>query len=52
MDDAQTTRSRLLDAAARLFVERGIDNVSIAEIVREAGTAQRLSRPLPLREPQ
>jgi AcrR family transcriptional regulator len=26
-----------LDAAARLFAERGIDNVSIAEIVRAAG---------------
>jgi len=26
-----------LDAAARLFAERGIDNVSIAEIVRTAG---------------
>ena len=37
MDDAQTTREKLLDAAARLFVARGIDNVSIAEIVREAG---------------
>jgi AcrR family transcriptional regulator len=37
MDDPQTTREKLLDAAARLFVERGIDNVSIAEIVREAG---------------
>ncbi len=37
MDDAQTTTEKLLDAAARLFVERGIDNVSIAEIVREAG---------------
>ncbi len=27
----------LLDAAARLFAERGVDNVSIAEIVRSAG---------------
>ena len=32
-----TTREKLLDAAARLFAERGIDNVSIAEIVRAAG---------------
>jgi AcrR family transcriptional regulator len=32
-----TTRDLLLDAAARLFAERGIDNVSINEIVRVAG---------------
>lgn len=32
-----TTRDKLLDAAARLFAERGIDSVSIAEIVRAAG---------------
>ena len=31
------TSEKLLDAAARLFAERGIDNVSIAEIVRAAG---------------
>ena len=31
------TRDLLLDAAARLFAERGVDNVSIAEIVRSAG---------------
>ena len=31
-----STRDLLLDAAARLFAERGIDNVSIAEIVRAA----------------
>ena len=31
-----STPDRLLDAAARLFAERGIDNVSIAEIVRAA----------------
>jgi AcrR family transcriptional regulator len=37
MAEASTTRDKLLDAAARLFAERGIDNVSIAEIVREAG---------------
>jgi AcrR family transcriptional regulator len=31
-----STRDLLLDAAARLFAQRGIDNVSIAEIVRTA----------------
>jgi AcrR family transcriptional regulator len=34
---ARTTRDKLIDAAARLFAERGIDNVSINEIVRAAG---------------
>jgi AcrR family transcriptional regulator len=37
MADETSTRDKLLDAAARLFAERGIDNVSIAEIVRAAG---------------
>jgi AcrR family transcriptional regulator len=37
VDSATPTRERLLDAAARLFAERGIDNVSLAEIVRAAG---------------
>jgi AcrR family transcriptional regulator len=37
MPDAGSTRDKLLDAAARLFAERGIDKVSIAEIVRTAG---------------
>jgi len=36
MPDAPPTAERLLDAAARLYAERGIDNVSIAEIVRVA----------------
>ncbi len=36
MADATSTRDLLLDAAARLFAERGIDNVSIAQIVRAA----------------
>ena len=35
--EATTTADKLLDAAARLFAERGVDNVSIAEIVRSAG---------------
>ncbi len=33
---SSSTRELLLDAAALLFAERGIDNVSIAEIVRTA----------------
>lgn len=37
MAEATTTRDKLIDAAARLFAERGIDNVSINEIVRVAG---------------
>jgi AcrR family transcriptional regulator len=37
MADETSTRDKLLDAAARLFAMRGIDNVSIAEIVRAAG---------------
>lgn len=37
MPAQRSTRDKLLDAAARLFAERGIDNVSIAEIVRAAG---------------
>jgi AcrR family transcriptional regulator len=32
-----STREKLLDAAARLFAERGIDAVSLAEIVRASG---------------
>ncbi len=37
MPDASATREKLLDAAARLFAARGVDNVSVAEIVRAAG---------------
>ena len=37
MGEPASTRDLLLDAAARLFAERGIDNVSLAEIVRTAG---------------
>ncbi len=36
MAEPTSTRDRLLDAAARLYAERGIDNVSLAEIVRAA----------------
>lgn len=36
MSEPMTTRDRLLDAATALFAERGIDNVSVAEIVRTA----------------
>lgn len=36
MSESLTTRDRLLDAATALFAERGIDNVSVAEIVRTA----------------
>jgi AcrR family transcriptional regulator len=32
-----STRDKLLDAASRLFAERGIANVSLAEVVRAAG---------------
>lgn len=37
MDEPLSTPDRLLDAATRLFAERGVDNVSLAEIVRAAG---------------
>ena len=37
MPTSRSTRDKLLDAAARLFAERGVDNVSLAEIVRAAG---------------
>jgi AcrR family transcriptional regulator len=36
MAESTPTRDLLLDAAARLYAERGIDNVSLAEIVRAA----------------
>jgi AcrR family transcriptional regulator len=36
MAESTSTRDLLLDAAARLYAERGIDNVSLAEIVRAA----------------
>jgi AcrR family transcriptional regulator len=37
MAESPSTRDLLVDAAARLFAERGVDNVPIAEIVRAAG---------------
>jgi len=37
MVPSPSTRDMLLDAATRLFAERGIDNVSVAEMVRAAG---------------
>jgi TetR/AcrR family transcriptional regulator, regulator of cefoperazone and chloramphenicol sensitivity len=36
MSEWMTTRDRLLDAATALLAERGVDNVSVAEIVRTA----------------
>jgi AcrR family transcriptional regulator len=36
MAEPTPTRDLLLDAAARLYAERGVDNVSLAEIVRAA----------------
>ncbi len=36
MSESMTTRDRLLDAATALFADRGVDNVSVAEIVRAA----------------
>ncbi len=38
-DSRATTPTQLLDAAERLFAERGIDSVSIREIVRASGQA-------------
>src|SRR5215831_6184182 len=35
--EAASTRDKLLDAAVRLYAERGVFNVSLAEIVRDAG---------------
>jgi len=36
MAEVTSTRDLLLDAATRLFAQRGVDNVSVAEIVRGA----------------
>ena len=37
LTNADSTRTRLLEAAERLFAERGIDAVSLREITRESG---------------
>src|SRR5687768_1252680 len=36
-DEPTSTRAKLIDAALRLFAERGTFTVSLAEVVREAG---------------
>jgi AcrR family transcriptional regulator len=38
-DLAQITKSRILDAASRLFVKSGYSNVTVEDIAREAGVA-------------
>ena len=38
--DAEVTRSRLLDAAERLFQERGVSRTSLADIATAAGTTR------------
>ncbi|MDY0007737.1 MAG: TetR family transcriptional regulator [Spongiibacteraceae bacterium] len=38
---AAQTRERLLDAAERLFAERGIDNVTLLDVTRAAGQGNR-----------
>lgn len=38
-EQARVTRSRILEAARRLFVERGYSTVSMQEIARDAGVA-------------
>lgn len=39
-EQAQQTRARILDAARRLFTERGFAGATVAAIAAEAGTAQ------------
>jgi AcrR family transcriptional regulator len=41
-EQAQRRRAQLLDVALRLFVERGIENVSIADLAAGAGVAHGL----------
>jgi AcrR family transcriptional regulator len=38
-EQAQLTKRRILDAASRLFVERGYTSVTVEDIAREAGVA-------------
>ena len=39
-EQAQETRARILDAAQRLFVDRGFAGATVSAIAEEAGTAQ------------
>jgi AcrR family transcriptional regulator len=38
-EQAQITKNRILDAASRLFVDRGYSSVTVEDIAREAGVA-------------
>ena len=38
-EQAQVTKNRILDAASRLFVDRGYSSVTVEDIAREAGVA-------------
>jgi len=38
-EQAQVTKNRILDAASRLFVNRGYSSVTVEDIAREAGVA-------------
>src|SRR6185436_6103012 len=40
--DADRTKSRILDAAAREFVQRGFDGASLADIARRARASKQL----------
>ncbi len=48
-EQAQTNRTSLLQAAGRLFREKGFDGVGVAEVAKEAGlTHGALLRTFPL----